>query len=138
MTGNQQRATATPDEFAAMPSEVATAATRYQAFREVEAEHLALMASHNLLDDWTADIRLTVVGAREQVRLARDARASFRSHVRAFVRTMRAHREPLRAALRSTRTLLELLEQEGAIRSDGGWLEVEVLEWVIEDYGTNS
>jgi hypothetical protein len=27
-----------------------------------------------------------------------------------------------------------MLETQGALRRDGGWLEVEVLEWAIEDY----
>jgi hypothetical protein len=31
-----------------------------------------------------------------------------------------------------------MLEQSGAIQSDGGWLEADVLEWAIEDYESSS
>ena len=30
--------------------------------------------------------------------------------------------------------MLQLLETQGALRGDGGWLEAEVLEWAIEEY----
>ena len=36
--------------------------------------------------------------------------------------------------LRHTRTMLQLLENAGALKEDGGWLEAEVLEWAIEEY----
>jgi hypothetical protein len=130
----QQHAPARVDEFAFVPIDVAVAATRYQTFREVESAHLALMAQHNLLDDWTADVRASVLAARERVREAREARAGFRDQVRDFVRALRTTHEPLPAALRHTRVMLQLLEGAGAIQSDDGWLEAEVLEWVMEDY----
>lgn len=130
--------TATPRfaQLSSIPLEVADAATRYQAHREIEAEHLALMARHNLLDEWTPEVRRTVAAAREKVREARQARAGFRIQVRGLVLAMRERHDPLPAALRLTRAMLELLQQAGALRDDGGWLEAEVLEWVIEDYDT--
>jgi hypothetical protein len=131
-----QHATARTDEFSVVPPEVAGAATRYQRLREVEAEHLALMAQHNLLEDWSADVRATVLDAREHVREARVARADFRRQVSEFVLALRTTRTPLPAVLRHTRVMLQLLERSGAIRGDGGWLEAEVLEWAIEEYET--
>lgn len=130
----QQHATARADEFRAIPPAIAAAASRYQTFREIEAEHLALMARHNLLDEWTADIRSTVVEARARVCEAREARADFRREVRDFVITLRGSRESLPAVLRQTRVMLQLLERAGSIRGDGGWLEAEVLEWAIEEF----
>jgi hypothetical protein len=40
----------------------------------------------------------------------------------------------LSGVLRHARSLLQMLEASGAIQSDGGWLEADVLEWAIEDY----
>jgi len=54
------------------------------------------------------------------------------------VLTLRAASEPLPAVLRQTRALLQRLETSGALRSDGGWLEAEVLEWAIEEFETIS
>ena len=130
----QQHATARTNDYSVVPPDVANAAHRYQSYREIEAEHLALMARHNLLDEWTPEVRTTVLRARERVREARDARAAFRHQVREFVLALRAVREPLNAVLRRTRVMLQLLESAGAISGDGGWLEAEVLEWAIEEY----
>jgi hypothetical protein len=118
----------------AIPHEIATAATRYQLFRELEAEHLAVMARQNLLVDWTPEVRATVLAAREYVKDAREARVRFREHVRAFVLGYRSVREPLPQVLRHTRSMLQGLERIGAIRDDQGWLEAEVLEWAIEEF----
>jgi len=122
------------DDYGLVPREVAQAAQQYQRLKEIEQQHLALMARHNLLEDWTAEVRDTVLQARERIREARAARETFRAQVREFVITLRAAREPLPAVLRHTRSMLELLERSGAIQSDGGWLEAEVLEWAIEEY----
>jgi hypothetical protein len=130
----QQPATARADEYRAVPTAIAAAASRYQTFREIEAEHLALMARHNLLDEWTADVRSTVVEARARVCEAREARADFRREVREFVIGLRGRRDSLPAVLRQTRVMLQLLERAGSIRGDGGWLEAEVLEWAIEEF----
>ncbi len=130
----QQQATARSDEFSVVPPEVSGAAAQYQRFREIEAEHLALMARHNLLDDWTDDVRATVLAARERVREARVARSAFRVQVREFVLALRSTRASLPAVLRHTRVMIALLERAGAIRGDDGWLEAEVLEWAIEEY----
>jgi|SRR3954466_13581674 hypothetical protein len=128
-----QRA-ASDDDFGLVPREVAEAAQRYQHLKEVEKRHLALMSRHNLLADWTAEVRATVLEARERIREARTAREAFRTQVREFVVILREAREPLSAVLRHTRSMLEMLERCGAIQSDGGWLEAEVLEWAIEEY----
>jgi hypothetical protein len=124
------------DEYGLVPREVAEAARRYQHFKEIEKEHLALMARHNLLLEWTAEVRSTVLEARERVREARAAREAFRAQVREFVLALRRVREPLPTVLRHTRSMLEMLERSGAIEPDGGWLEAEVLEWAIEEYET--
>ena len=122
------------DEFGLVPVEVAQAAQRYQRLKEIEQRHLALMARHNLLEDWTTDVRETVLQARERIREARDARDAFRVQVRDFVLTLRGARETLPAVLRHTRSMLEMLERSGATEADGGWLEAEVLEWAIEEF----
>ncbi|HEX4682327.1 MAG TPA: hypothetical protein VH277_06455 [Gemmatimonadaceae bacterium] len=113
---------------------MAEAAQQYQHLKEVEKQHLALMSRHNLLADWTSEVRTTVLEARERIREARVARESFRAQVRDFVVALRDAREPLSAVLRHTRSMLEMLERCGAIQSDGGWFEAEVLEWAIEEY----
>ena len=118
----------------AIPYEIATAATRYQVFRELEAEQLALMARQNLLVEWTPEVRATVLAAREHIKDAREARSRFREHVRAFVLGWRSAQEPLPQVLRHTRSMLQGLERIGAIREDDGWLEAEVLEWAIEEF----
>ena len=128
-----QRA-ATSDDYGLVPSAVAAAAERYQRFKAIEKEHLALMARHNLLVEWTAEVREVVVEARTRIREARAAREAFRAQVREFVLGLRAAREPLSVVLRQTRSMLEMLERSGAIQPDGGWLEAEVLEWAIEEY----
>jgi len=89
----QQQVTARVDDSIVTP-DVAAAATRYQAFREI----------------------------------------GFRHYIREFVVAQRLARDPLSAVLRRTRALLQRLQDTGAVRGDGGWLEVEVLEWAIEDY----
>lgn len=122
------------DGYAIVPHDIAEAAQRYQRFKEIEKEHLALMARHNLLAEWSAEIRETVVEARARIREARAAREIFRAQVRQFVLALRALREPLSSVLRHTRAMLQRLEHAGAIQSDGGWLEAEVLEWAIEEY----
>jgi hypothetical protein len=130
----QQRATAEADAFSVVPPAVAEAAARYQRFREIEKEHLERMARHNLLADWTAEVRATVLEARERIREARAARELFRQQVREFVCALRAAREPLPGVLRHTRSMVQLLENAGAIERDDGWLEAEVLEWAIEEF----
>lgn len=125
---------ASDDDYGLVPPEIAEAAQRYQRFKAIEKEHLALMARHNLLVDWTPEVRATVMEARARIREVRAAREVFRGQVREFVLALRAAREPLSAVLRHTRSMLEMLERAGAIQSDGGWLEAEVLEWAIEEY----
>ena len=138
MTVPQQRAIAEVAEFSLVPPMVAAAATRYQRFREIEQHHLERMARCNLLADWTTEIRAVVLDARERIREARAAREDFRRLVREFVLAQRSASEPLPVVLRHTRAMLQLLETSGALRSDGGWLEAEVLEWAIEEFETTS
>ena len=134
MTVPQQRAIAEVAEFSLVPPMVAAAATRYQRFKEIEQDHLERMARHNLLVDWTPEVRATVLDARERIREARVARAEFRRQIREFVLALRSVSEPLPAVLRHTRAMVQLLETSGALRSDGGWLEAEILEWAIEEF----
>ena len=130
----QQQAAKPINDFSLVTPNVAAAATRYQAFREIETEHLALMAKYNLAGEWTPEIRQVVFNAGDHIRHARDARLAFRREVRELVLSMRRARESLSTVLQRTRSLIQLLEAQGALRGDGGWLEVEVLEWAIEEY----
>ena len=130
----QQTATARSDEFQLVPPDIVNAAAHYQRLHEIEAEHLALMARHNLLEEWTPEVRATVLEARERIQEARAARADFRAQVREFVLALRSTRDALPAVLRHTRVMVQLLESSGAVRADGGWFEAEVLEWAIEEY----
>jgi hypothetical protein len=130
----QQQRIAQREAPAAVTSEVASAAARYQRDREVEALQLAVMASHNLAGEWTPETRAAVIEAREHVRAARETRAAFRGEIREHVRALRSAREALPAILRSTRAMVQLLQSSGAIQDDGGWLEAEVLEWAIEEF----
>lgn len=132
--GLQQQATATVSDYSFVAPDLAAAATRYQIFREIEAEHLARMAKFDLSREWTAEVRQVVYNAGDHVRHARDARMQFRAHVREVVMARRLARAPLSLVLREVRSLLLRLESSGALRGDGGWLEAEVLEWAIEDY----
>jgi hypothetical protein len=128
-----QRATA-EELFNVVPPIIAADARQYQRARATEQTHLAAMAGLNLLGEWTAEVRSTVLEAREAIQQAREARADFRLHVRQFVLALRAAREPLPAVLRHTRSMLQLLERCGSLDADGGWFEAEVLEWAIEEY----
>ena len=112
----------------------ATAATRYQLYRELESEQLAIMARENLLSDWSAETRATVLTAREFVRDTREARTMLRDQVRAFVLGFRDSRVPLKSVLQQTRDVIQSLERAGAIKDDNGWFEAEILEWAIEEY----
>ena len=132
--GFQQQAAVRVADYAFITAELAAAATRYQTFREVEAEHLARMSKFDLSREWTTEVRQIVFNAGDHVRHARDARMRFRAHIRDFVIGQRLSGVPLSAVLRQTRSVLQSLESSGALRGDGGWLEVEVLEWAIEDY----
>jgi hypothetical protein len=130
----QQQAAKPINDFSLVSPSVAAAATRYQAFREIEAEHLAQMAQYNLALEWTPEIRQVVFNAGDHIRHARDARLAFRREVRELVVSMRRARESLSMVLQRTRSLIRMLEAQGALRGDGGWLEAEVLEWAIEEY----
>jgi len=136
LTVPHQRAIAEVAEYSLVPAAIAAAATRYQRFREIEQLHLERMARHNLLVDWTTEVRAIVLDARERIREARVAREDFRRQVREFVLALRKADKSLPSALRRTRQMVQLLETSGALRNDGGWLEAEVLEWAIEEFET--
>jgi hypothetical protein len=114
--------------------QLATAAARYQRFKEAEKEHLAVMARRDLFAEWTPDVQMAVMAARACIHAASAARASFRAEIRQAVLVRRANREPLSVVLRHIRAEIERLEQSGTLQPDGGWLETEVLEWSIEEY----
>jgi len=114
--------------------EIQYAATTYQRACALEKEQLALMARHNLLADWTDEVRRSVLEARQCIRDAQTARATFRRVVRGYVTQLRGTREPLSAVLRRVRAVVQQLEFTGAIAADDGWLEADVVEWTIEDY----
>ena len=113
----------------------ANAATRYQLYRELESEQLAIMARENLLTEWSVETRATVLAAREFVRDTREARTALREQVRAYVFRFRNTRAPLKSVLQQTREVVRNLERAGAIHDDNGWFEAEILEWAIEEYG---
>jgi hypothetical protein len=136
MTVPHQRAIAEVAEYSLVPATIAAAATRYQRFREIEQLHLERMARHNLLVEWTTEVRAIVLDARERIREARVAREDFRRQVREFVLALRKADKSLPSTLRHTRQMVQLLETSGALRNDGGWLEAEVLEWAIEEFET--
>ena len=115
--------------------EFAVAARRYQLFRELESEQLAIMARENLLAEWSVETRATVLAAREFVRDTRQARTNLREQVRSFVLGFRNTHEPLKSVLHETRAVVQSLERSGAIHDDNGWFEAEILEWAIEEYG---
>ena len=130
----QQRTTAADTESILVPRPMAAAATRYQRLRELEREGLALMACHNLLVDWTPEVRALVLDARARIHEAQASREEFRRLVREFVLALRSEGKALPAVLRRVHGLVELLETDGALRNDGGWLEAEVVEWAIQEF----
>src|SRR6478672_820118 len=79
--------------------EIQSAATQYQRACAVEKEQLAVMARHNLLVDWTDEVRVAVLEARHCIREAQMARALFRGVLRTYVAQLRGTREPLSAVL---------------------------------------
>lgn len=129
----QQQAVAR-DLSAGISLEIQNAATDYQRACALEKEQLAVMAKHNLLADWTDEIRLSVLEARQSIKSAQTARIAFRGLVRGYVAQLRGTREPLSAVLRRVRAIVQQLEYAGAITADDGWLEADVIEWAIEDY----
>jgi hypothetical protein len=122
------------DVSAGISLEIQGAATKYQRACAVEKEQLAVMARHNLLVDWTDEVRLAVLEARQCIKEAQSARAAFRGLLRNQVAQLRGTREPLSAVLRRVRAMVQQLEFAGAIAADDGWLEADVVEWAIEDY----
>jgi hypothetical protein len=131
--GYQQQAVAL-DASAGISIEIQSAATSYQRACALEKAQLAIMARHNLLADWTDEVRLSVLEARESIKSAQAARTAFRGLLRRYITQLRGTREPLSAVLRRVRAIVQQLEYAGAITADDGWLEADVVEWAIEDY----
>ena len=129
-----QQQVVSPDVSAGISLEIQSAATTYQRACALEKQHLAVMARHNLLAEWTDEVRTSVLEARQTIKDAQLARAVFRGMVRGYVTQLRGTREPLSAVLRRVRGIVQQLEYSGAITSDDGWLEADVVEWAIEDY----
>lgn len=129
-----QQQVVSPDVSAGISLEIQSAATIYQRACALEKQRLAVMARHNLLAEWTDEVRTSVLEARQTIKDAQLARAVFRGMVRGYVTQLRGTREPLSAVLRRVRGIVQQLEYSGAITSDDGWLEADVVEWAIEDY----
>jgi hypothetical protein len=129
----QQQAVAL-DASAGISVEIQNAATSYQCACALEKAQLAVMARHNLLADWTDEVRLSVLEARRCIKSAEAARTAFRGLLRRYITQLRGTREPLSAVLRRVRAIVQQLEYAGAITADDGWLEADVVEWAIEDY----
>ena len=130
----QQRTTAADTEYTLVSRPMSGAASRYQRLRELEREALALMACHDLLVDWTPEVRALVLDARSRIHEAQAAREEFQRQIRDFVLSLRSEHQPLPTALRRVHRLVELLESTGALRDDGGWLEAEVVEGAIQEF----
>jgi hypothetical protein len=131
-----QRATAATQSYEPISPDIAQVAQRYQQLKEIEKAHLAIMAQHNLLGEWSPEVRATVLEARAHIREACAARQTFREKIAAFVREQKRAGYPLPSTLRQTRSMLQSLEVAGVLHCDEGWLEAEVLEWAIEIYET--
>jgi hypothetical protein len=127
-----QRITA-EESFPFVPPVLATAAGEYQRARAAESAQLALMARHNLDEEWTEDVRAIVLTARDRIHEAQAARERFRERVREFVIALRDAGDSASLVVHHTRSMIRLLESTGAVTSDGGRLETEVLAWASED-----
>lgn len=129
-----QRITA-EESFPFVPPALAAAAAAYQRARATESAQLALMAEQNLDDDWSDDVRATVLLARQRINEAQQSRAELRERVREFVVARRDAGDSPSSAIDHTGSMIRLLESTGVITPDDGRLKVEVLAWVAEDVG---
>ena len=134
MVPPQQAVAADNTVLLGVPADFAACATLYRRLRRAEAQHLAEMSQHNLLNAWSPEVRETVLNTRACIEEARSARTEFRAHIRRFVHAQRAMRHPLLTVLRQLRSMIETLVRTGALEDDNGWFEAEVLEWAIEDF----
>jgi hypothetical protein len=127
-----QRVTA-DESFPFVPFALAAAATAYQLACVAESAQLALMAQRNLNDEWNEDVRMTVLLARERIYETQQSRERFRGLVREFIAPVRDATDSVSSVLQHARSMIRLLESTGAIVSDRGRLEAEVLAWATED-----
>lgn len=129
-----QRVTA-EESFQLVPPVLLAAATAYDRARIAESAQLALMAQENLDEEWSADVRATVLLARQRIHETQEARAQFREQVREVVRALRDAGESASDVLRHVRSMIRLLESREAVRmDDDGRLEAELLVWATEAY----
>jgi|SRR3954462_9438674 hypothetical protein len=126
-----QRVTA-EDSFQLVPPRLAAAAAAYQRAHAAERAQLALMAQQNLDEEWSEDVRATVLLARQRILEAQQAGAELRKLVRDFVTTLRGAGESASAVMRHARSMIRLLESSGAGEPDDGRLAAELLVWASE------
>jgi hypothetical protein len=128
-----QRVTA-EESFPFVPPVLATAAAEYQRACAAESAQLALMAQHNLDEEWSDAVRSTVLTARERIYEVQQARARFREQLREFVLALRVAGESAAAAIGHTRSMIRVLESSGAVTADDARFETDVLAWAAQDY----
>ncbi|HEY4303592.1 MAG TPA: hypothetical protein VGM82_03960 [Gemmatimonadaceae bacterium] len=117
-----------------MPPVLAAAAAEYQRARMAEASQLALMGQQSLNEEWSDEVRATVLTARRRIFETQQARAQLRDHVRDFVHAQRNAGDSASDVMRHTRSLIRLLESNGVFDTDDGRLEGELLVWATEAY----
>ena len=122
------------ESFELVPAVLSAAAAGYRRARVAESAQLALMGAHSLDEDWSEDVRATVLLARQRILETQHARAQLREQVRTFVVTLRDAGEPASALVRHTRSMIRLLESSGAVEPDDGRLGAELLVWATEAY----
>ena len=108
-----QRVTA-EESFQLVPPVLAAAAAAYRRALIAESAQLALMGQQSLNEDWTDDVRATVLLARQRIVETEQARVQLRDRVREFVVTLRDAGESASAVVRHTRSMIRVLESNGA------------------------
>jgi len=126
-----QRVTA-EDSFQLVPPRLAAAAAAYRRAHAAERAQLALMAQENLNEDWSEEVRATVLLARQRILETQQAGEQLRAQVRDFVITLRGAGESASAVMRHTRSMIRLLESTDAAEADDGRLGAELLVWATE------
>jgi hypothetical protein len=127
-----QRVTA-EESFQLVPPSLAARAAAYQRARVAESAQLTLMSEHTLDEEWSDDVRATVLLARQRILETQQARAQLREEVVTFVTALRDAGESASAVVRHTRSMIRVLESS-AVEPDDGRLEGELLVWATEAY----
>jgi len=128
-----QRVTA-EESFQLVPPVLATAVAVYRRVRVAERAQLALMGQQSLDEEWTEGVRATVLLARQRIVETEQARAQLRDRVRDFVVALRDAGESASAVVRHTRSVIRVLESNGAVEPDDDQLGTELLVWATEAY----